>query len=106
MYRGGVRSFRRTLADGKEHDLYYKARMPNELAAHFGAMSALKEDNEKDTVARQKLIARFIADSMCDADGKPLMTLSEAELIPAPLKIELRAAILEGSSEAGEAGKD
>ncbi len=105
MFRGGVRSVSKTLADGNEHTLYYKARTPNELAAHLGAETALKED-EAGSVARQKLRAKFIATSMCTESGDPLMSQAEAELVPGTLKAELVALILSGSNEAGEAGKD
>ncbi len=105
MFRGGVRSITKTLGDGNEHTLYYKARTPNELAAHLGAESAFKED-EAGSVARQKLRAKFIGSSLCTESGEPLMTTAEAELIPGTLKAELVALILAGSNELGDAGKD
>jgi hypothetical protein len=105
MFRGGVRSVSKTLADGQEHELFYRARTPNELAAHFGAENVLKDD-AAGAVERQKMRARFIASSMCDEKGDPLMTVKEAEDIPGGLKAELLALIVAGSNEIGEAGKD
>lgn len=105
MFRGGVRSVVKTLADGNEHTLYYKARTPNELAAYFGAESTF-EDGEKGNVARQKHRAKFIAESLCTEDGAPLMTLAEAELIPGSLKAEICGFIVSGSNEAGVAKND
>ncbi len=105
MFRGGVRSTKKTLADGQEHTLYYKARTPNEIAGFLAADTALSND-EKGTLNRQKSRARFIAESLCDETGDPLMTTAEAEQIPVSLKVEIVALVIEGSSETGEAGKD
>lgn len=103
MYRGGVRSVVKRLADGNEHTLYYKAKTPNELAAYYGAEAAFAED-EKGNVERQKFRARFIAGSLCTEAGEPLLTPAEAELITGTLKGEICAFIAIGSNEAGNAG--
>lgn len=100
LYRGGVRSVVRTLADGAEHKLYYKARTPNELAVYFGAESSFGDD-EKGNLARQKARARFIADSLCTESGEPLLTVAEAELVPGTLKAEICQFVIAGSNEAG-----
>jgi len=100
LFRGGVRSVVRTLSDGAEHTLYYKARTPNELAAYFGAESSFSDD-EKGNVARQKARARLIAESLCTEDGQALLTLAEAELVPGTLKAEICQFIIAGSNEAG-----
>lgn len=105
LYRGGVRSVVRTLADGAEHTLYYKARTPNELAVYFGAESTFGDD-EKGNLARQKARARFIADSLCTEDGEPLLTLAEAELVPGTLKAEICQFVIAGSNEAGPEKND
>lgn len=104
MFRGGVRSAKKTLADGQEHTLYYKARTPNELAAYFGAESSFANDAEGN-VARQKARAKFIASSLCTEDGEPLMTLAEAEMVLGSLKAEICNMIVAGSNDAGDAGK-
>lgn len=104
MFRGGVRSVKKLLADGKEHDLFYKARTPNELAQHFGAANALPNDGDG-AVSLQKLRAKFIAASLCTEDGEPLMTIAEAENIPGTLKNEIVLMVSQGSAEIGDAGK-
>ena len=80
MFRGGIRSVKKMLSDGNKHTLYYKAKTPNELAAHFGAEQAFTSD-EAGNVARQKYRAKFIASSMCTEDGRPSVTVAEAELV-------------------------
>jgi len=104
LFRGGVRSATKTLADGKEHTLYYKARTPNEVAVFVGAQQRFAGDEAGD-LARQDHRARFIADSLCHEDGSPLMTEDEAKLIPATLKPEICEMVVRGSNEIGDAGK-
>jgi len=105
MFRGGVRSAKRKLADGKEHVLHFKAKTPDEIALFLGAQNRVTDDEAGD-IARQALRARFIATALCHEDGSLLMTEDEAKLIPATLKPELCNMILIGSNEIGEAGKD
>jgi hypothetical protein len=106
LFRGGIRTITKTLADGQEHKLYYKARTPNELAHHFGAEEAFSKDADGQ-VARQKHRARFIADAMCNEDGTQFVTIAEAEKILGSLKAELCNLIIVGSNEIdSEAGKD
>jgi hypothetical protein len=105
MFRGGVRSAKKELADGQEHTLYYLAKTPNEIAVFLGAQSRFTND-EKGDLARQKMRAEFIASSLCDEEGAPLMTKDEAMLIPATLKPELCELIVVGSNNIGDAGKD
>lgn len=105
MYRGGVLSVVRKLVDGQDHTLHYKAKTPNEMAAYFGAQQVL-EPGEVGAVARQKLHAKFIAESLCDPEGVLLMTPAEAELIPAALKSEICDFILVGSNKTGVSGND
>jgi hypothetical protein len=103
MVRGGVRCVKKTLADGKEHDIFYKARTPNEIALYLGAESRVPNDENGDLM-RQKSRAQFIADSLCNEDGSVLMSLDEALMVPATLKPELCRLIVQGSNEIGEAG--
>ncbi len=105
MFRGGVRSVTKTLADGKEHPLYYKARTPTEVAACRGAIASFTSD-EAGYIARDKYLGKFLANSMCNEDGSPLFTLDEAMQVPDNLKVELCLLIVEGSNEVGDAGKD
>lgn len=105
MVRGGVRSAKKVLSDGNEHTLYFQARMPNEIAVFMGAERRFTEDEAGD-LAREKARARFIASSLCDESGQPLMTLDEAMAIPQTLKPEICAMVVLGSNQPGEAGKD
>lgn len=106
MYRGGVRATQKTLADGKEHTLHFKARTPSEVAQYLAA-EARFENTDVGVRAREKMRADFIADSLCTETGEPLMTASEALLIPATLKPEICMLVVQGSSELGtDAGKD
>lgn len=105
LFRGGVRAFAKVYEDGTSETFHYKARTPNELAAFSGAENVLGTDAEG-AVKRQKLRAKFIAESLCDESGEPVVTAAEAEKIPAPTKVELCQLILDGSNEVGDAGKD
>ena len=103
LFRGGLRTFTKTYEDATVETFHYKARTPNELAAHFGAENALKDDAEGG-VARQRLRAKLIATSLCTESGEPLLTASEAELIPGSLKAEICNLIAIGSNDVGDAG--
>jgi len=104
MFRGGVRTARKKLADGAEHDLFYKAKTPDEIALFLGAQNRVSDDEAGD-LARQAIRARFIATSLCHEDGSLLMSEDEARMIPATLKPQLCEMILLGSNDIGEAGK-
>ena len=103
MFRGGVRTATKKLADGQEHTLYYKAKTPNEISVFLGGQQRFPDDEAGD-LARQVSRAKFIASSLCNEDGTPLMTESEAQLIPTTLKPQLCEMIVLGSNEIGEAG--
>ena len=105
MFRGGVRSITKKLSDGKEHQIFYKARTPNEIASYLGAESRIPND-EKGDILRQEIRANFIADSLCNEDGSLLMTHADALMIPGTLKPEICAFIVTGSNDIGEAGND
>lgn len=104
LFRGGVRSAKKKLADGNEHALFFRAKTPNEIALYVGAMGRITNDEAGD-IARQTIRARFIATSLCHEDGSALLTEAEAELVPATLKPELCQMIMEGSNDLGDAGK-
>lgn len=104
MFHGGIRTATKTLIDGEEHVLYFKAKTPAEVAAYVGAERRVPDTAEGDNL-RQKTRAIFIATSMCDVEGVLMFTAQEAELIPATLKPELCNMILEGSNTPGESGK-
>lgn len=106
MYRAGVRSTKKTLADGQEHELHYKAATPSAVALFVAANTRANGKTDDESVAAwHKRQAEFIAAHLCNEDGTPLMTVAEAELVPATLKPELCWLIVQGSNEAGEAGK-
>lgn len=104
MFRSGVRSAVKKLADGQDHTLYYKAKTPDEIALFLGAQNRVSDDEAGD-IARQRTRAKFIATSLCNEDGTLLMTEAEANLIPATLKPELCTLIITGSNDIGDAGK-
>ena len=100
--RGGVLSATKTLSDGNEHTLYFKARTAAEVVAFAGAEKRFPDTDEGD-LAREKNRAKFIADSLCDEAGAALMTVDEAMLIPSTFKPELCGMVLTGSNKAGKA---
>lgn len=104
MFRGGLRSFKKTL-EGSEREFFYKARTPAEVAACRGAIAGSSND-EGGFVARDKFLGKFIASSLCNEDGTALMTPAEAQNIPDTLKLELAILIVNGSTQVGDAGKD
>lgn len=104
LFRGGVRSAIKKLADGAEHTLYYKARTPDEIALFLGAQRRIADDAEGD-IERQRQRAAFIAASLCTESGEPLLTVAEARMIPATFKPELCEMIVIGSNEVGDVGK-
>jgi hypothetical protein len=104
LFRGGVRSAVKRLADGADHTLYYKARTPDEIAVFLGAQQRITPDAAGD-LERQRQRAAFIAASMCTETGEPLLTEDEARQIPATLKPELCEMIVVGSNEVGALGK-
>ncbi len=104
MARGGVLSVTRKLADGKEHAIYYQARMPSEVAGIRRAIVAFSVD-EAGGIALDAYLGKFLASALCNEDGSTLMSVDEAARIPDTLKIEIALQIVNGSSEIGEAGK-
>lgn len=103
LFRGGVRSTTKKLADGNEHAIHYKAKTPDEIATFLGAERRYTQDEAGD-LAREKRRAEFIASSLCDEGGQPLMTADEARGIPNTLKPELCALIVDGSNKTSDAG--
>lgn len=104
MARGGILSAKKTLSDGNEHTIYFRAKTPAEVVAFSGAERRYADDDKGD-LAREKARAKFIAESLCDEAGAPLLTEAEAMQIPATLKPELCGMVLTGSNAPGEAGK-
>ena len=98
---GTIRSETQKFGDGKEHTFHFKARAPNEIAAHFGTVQGLNKDGQSAdaAVAVQKEIAKFIAESLCNEDGTSLLTAEVAERIGPVLKGQLRDIIVGGSTK-------
>lgn len=103
MYRGGVRSVTKQLADGNEHQIFYKARTPSEIAGFRGAVSSFASD-EKGQVARDKYMGRFLSSALVNEDGSQLLTVAESDNVPDTLKLELCLLVIAGSTETGDAG--
>lgn len=104
LFRGGVRSAVKRLADGNDHTLYYKARTPDEIAVFLGGQQRITPDAAGD-LERQRQRAAFLAASLCTETGEPLLTEAEARLIPATFKPELCEMVVMGSNEVGDVGK-
>jgi hypothetical protein len=77
------------LADGSEHTLYFK-----ELPAVEFRRFALAEQSENDDV-RAMSVAKLIAASLCDADGKPALTAEKALQLKAGAMNAIFEAMLE-----------
>ena len=94
--------YRQQLRQSPQAIAYLKARgLTGEIAAHFGAVQSLTKDGQtpESAVAVQKEIAKFIAESLCNEDGTPLLTAAQAENIGPILKGELRTIVLDGSNK-------
>lgn len=99
MAKGGtIRSEKHKLADGQEHDVFYKVQTPSAIALHLGAERRYPATAEGD-LAREKGRADFIAQALCQADGSPLLTAQEAQSLPITLKFDLCAMINNGSNK-------
>jgi hypothetical protein len=105
MFRGGVKSATKKLADGKEYTIFFKSRTPEEIAVFVGIQSRMTDDTAGD-LARQKGRAEFIANSLCNEDGSLLMTIEEARMIPVTLKPQLCEMIITASNDIGDLGND
>ena len=105
MFAGGIRTATRTLADGKEHKLFFKARDPEEIAVFLGEQSRFPDTKDGD-LKRHRHRAKFIADSLTDEAGEPLLTPEAANKLLLTLRPQLVEMIVRGSEGVGDAGKD
>lgn len=105
MFRGGIKSAKKNLSDGKEHTIFFKSRTPDEIAVFVGKQQRNADDTAGD-LSRQKQRAEFISNSLCNEDGTQLMTVEEAQLIPMSLKAQICEMVINGSSEIGDLGND
>lgn len=99
MSRGGILSAEKTLGDGKEHRLFFRAKTPMEVSVFSGAELRWQNTGDEAMREREKRRAAFIASSLCDESGSPLMSEEEALQIPSTLKPELCSMVIKGSSE-------
>jgi hypothetical protein len=108
-FRGGVRSLgKKPLSDGNEHELFYKAMTPQEVATLSGALANADklEDGEARSRRLQTLNTKLILKHMCTEDGDPLFeSEQQAALVPETLKVELRNLIFTGSNSLTDSGK-
>lgn len=93
----GIRAETQTFADNQTETFHYRVRTPAELAAHFGALAALPQDGPG-AVQAQALLTDFLAETLCDEAGAPILSKAEAALISPRLKNQLRDIIVTGSS--------
>ena len=87
------------LPDGKTHVLYFKELPAIEFSRYFNAV------NSKDENVQLMASAKLIAAGLCEADGKPAITVDKAaQLKPGPLGAILEA--LRDVNGLGEEKKD
>lgn len=78
-----------TLADGSEHILYFK-----ELPAVEFRRFALAEQSENEDI-KAASVAKLIASSLCEPDGKPAITFEKALQLKASAMNAIFEAMLE-----------
>jgi hypothetical protein len=78
-----------TLPDGSTHALYFK-----ELPAVEFRKFAIAESSEDEAVQANSM-AKLIAASLCEPDGKPAITLKDAQRLTASAMTAIAAAIME-----------
>lgn len=77
------------LADGSEHTLYFK-ELP---AVEFRKFALAEQSNNEDIKAGA--VAKLIAVSLCEPDGKPAITVEQALMLKAGAMNSIFEAILE-----------
>lgn len=81
--------------DGEQHELYFK-ELP---AVEWNRFALIEQGQDEDR--RAKNMARLLAQSLCEPDGKLILTEKKAEALkPGPL-----ALLFEKMLEANQAGK-
>lgn len=64
-----------TLADGSSHEMHFKQLPASEFRRFFLAMQSADE------AAQGQAMAKLIAASICEPDGKPALTVKQAMLL-------------------------
>jgi hypothetical protein len=77
------------LPDGSEHTLWFK-----ELPAVEFRKFAIAEASEDESVQANSM-AKLIAASLCEPDGKPALTLKDAQRLTASAMTAIASAIME-----------
>jgi hypothetical protein len=82
------------LADGEKHTLYFK-ELPHVEVRQF-QLNELSEDHD----VRVLSMARLIAASLCEADGKPAVTVEQATQLKASVVSKLMQVITDVNAAA------
>jgi hypothetical protein len=86
------------LADGEKHTLYFK-ELPHVEVRKFQLM-----ESSEDQDVRVLSIAKMIAASLCEADGKPAVTVEQAAQLRASVASKLLMAITDVNAAAQKKG--
>jgi hypothetical protein len=89
-----------TLPDGQEHTLFFR-ELP---ALEFRKFAA--DERSPDENVRAGSVARLIVASLCEADGKPALTMDKARKLKASAAEAILSVVLKlnGVGQAGEQG--
>jgi len=88
-----------TLADGQQYTVYFKEVTAVEVRSYQIA------EQSEDSDEKSRAIARLIAASVCEPDGKRSMTYEQAQALKPKAAIELLRRVLEVNQIGGEAAK-
>lgn len=77
------------LADGSKHVLFFK-QLPNTAFEKYALWNASADED-----VAAKASARLLVLGLCDADGKPALTLEQAERIKRPVMQRMFAALID-----------
>jgi len=87
------------LPDGSVHTMHFR-QLPHTQFRGF-----LDANRSKDEAVRLSALSRLIADSLCNPDGTPAITIEEASLLNHAAATEIGEAALDVSGALGNAGK-
>lgn len=84
------------LADGRKHTFYIREQEAGVLRSFFAGQASDDPDKQADSMAR------LIAKSICDPEGKPALSLTDAKRLKFAVQIALTKAISEVHSYQGK----
>ncbi|MBA0291029.1 hypothetical protein D7Y39_14530 [Stenotrophomonas maltophilia] len=84
------------LADGKRHTFYIREQEAGVIRGFFAGQASDDPDKQAETMAR------LIAKSICDSEGKPALTLVQAKRLKFAVQIALTKEISEVHSYQGK----